>query len=99
MSHLLNEEIGFEFGGVILVTLKMAQPHYDLSDGLSPLQCAELELERTRQEKDALAAQYSDLLGRLTTMRSSLGNKLKQDAVGSDFDSPHCVCSSLASLH
>ncbi|KAG5349513.1 hypothetical protein C0989_003342 [Termitomyces sp. Mn162] len=38
------------------------------------------ELELTREEKDILAAQYRNLLAKLTTMRTTLGNKLKQDA-------------------
>ena len=42
----------------------------------------QLELERTRAEKDVLADQYRSLLGKLTTMRTTLGNKLKEDAVG-----------------
>lgn len=39
------------------------------------------ELESTREEKDNLASQYRNLLSKLTTMRTTLGNKLKQDAV------------------
>ncbi|KAG8905638.1 hypothetical protein FRC01_008285 [Tulasnella sp. 417] len=40
----------------------------------------QLELERTRAEKDVLADQYNGLLAKLTTMRNTLGNKLKEDA-------------------
>ena len=39
------------------------------------------ELEKTRQEKEALATQYQNLVTRLNNMRTTLGNKLKQDAV------------------
>lgn len=39
------------------------------------------ELERTKEEKEALATQYRNLLAKLTQMRTSLGNKLQQDAV------------------
>lgn len=39
------------------------------------------ELEKTRAEKDALSDQYRGLLGKLTAMRTTLGNKLKEDAV------------------
>lgn len=39
------------------------------------------ELIRTREEKDTFEAQYRALLGKLTTMRNTLGDKLKQDAV------------------
>ncbi|KAL8293284.1 hypothetical protein RQP46_000978 [Phenoliferia psychrophenolica] len=38
------------------------------------------ELVRTRREKEALEAQYTNLLGKLTTMRATVGDKLKQDA-------------------
>lgn len=39
------------------------------------------DLERTNEEKEQLATQYRNLLAKLTTMRTQLGNKLKQDAV------------------
>lgn len=54
----------------------------DLSD-MDPTQRLQLELERTKEEKEALATQYRNLLAKLTTMRTTLGNKLKQDAVRS----------------
>ena len=41
------------------------------------------ELEITREEKETLATQYNNLLAKLTQMRTSLGTKLKQDAVRS----------------
>jgi hypothetical protein len=41
----------------------------------------QLELEQTTEEKEALAAQYRTLLAKLQTMRTTLGNKLRQDAV------------------
>ncbi|OSD05188.1 hypothetical protein PYCCODRAFT_1432941 [Trametes coccinea BRFM310] len=49
-------------------------------DDLDPVQRLERELQRTREEKDTLATQYRNLLSKLTTMRTTLGNKLKQDA-------------------
>lgn len=52
----------------------------DLSH-LDPIQRLQHELQRTKEEKDALAAQYRNLVSKLTTMRTTLGNKLKQDAV------------------
>ena len=48
------------------------------SDPVAKLQ---QELERTREEKETLATQYRNLLAKLTTMRTTLGNKLQQDAV------------------
>ncbi len=39
------------------------------------------ELQQAREEKDSLAAQYRNLLQKLTHMKTTLGNKLKQDAV------------------
>ena len=52
----------------------------DLAD-MDPIQRLEIELKRTKEEKDALAEQYRTLFSKLTTMRTTLGNKLKQDAV------------------
>ena len=43
----------------------------------------EEELGRTKAEKDTFEAQYRGLLGKLTQMRTTLGDKLKQDAVRS----------------
>ncbi|CAE6470053.1 unnamed protein product [Rhizoctonia solani] len=40
----------------------------------------EQELEKTRAESDSWAEQYRTLLAKLTTMRTTLGNKLQQDA-------------------
>ncbi|PSR99309.1 hypothetical protein PHLCEN_2v4168 [Hermanssonia centrifuga] len=51
----------------------------DLSN-MDPVERLQHELERTKEEKDTLAAQYRNLLSKLTTMRTTLGNKLKQDA-------------------
>jgi hypothetical protein len=48
------------------------------SDPVTQLQ---RELERTREERETLAGQYRNLLAKLTTMRTTLGNKLQQDAV------------------
>lgn len=49
-------------------------------DDADPLSRLQHELERTRAEKETLAIQYRTLLAKLTTMRTTLGNKLKQDA-------------------
>ncbi|GAA5861069.1 hypothetical protein JCM8547_008024 [Rhodosporidiobolus lusitaniae] len=38
------------------------------------------ELERTRADRDAFESQYQGLLAKLTAMRNTLGDKLKQDA-------------------
>ncbi|GAA5981922.1 hypothetical protein JCM10908_004667 [Rhodotorula pacifica] len=38
------------------------------------------ELERTRADRDAWEEQYQGLLAKLTTMRSTVGDKLRQDA-------------------
>lgn len=58
------------------------QEQEDTSD-LDPIQRLQRDLQRTKEEKDALAAQYRNLLSKLTAMRTTLGNKLKQDAVRS----------------
>lgn len=41
----------------------------------------EAELAQTKRDRDGFEAQYRSLLGKLTTMRNTLGDKLKQDAV------------------
>jgi len=53
----------------------------DLDETLDPVERLQRELERTKDEKEKLATQYRNLLAKLTQMRTSLGNKLQQDAV------------------
>lgn len=61
----------------------------DQDPDMDPLERLERQLARERAEKEDLAAQYRNLLAKLTTMRTTLGNKLKQDAVCSPlFQSP-----------
>jgi hypothetical protein len=43
------------------------------------------ELARARKERDDFEAQYMGLLGKLTQMRNTLGERLRQDAVSSAF--------------
>ncbi|KAF8178261.1 hypothetical protein BJ912DRAFT_900458 [Pholiota molesta] len=52
--------------------------HEDDTD--DPVVRLQRELDRTNEEKEKLATQYRNLLGKLTQMRTSLGNKLQQDA-------------------
>ncbi|KAL0569020.1 hypothetical protein V5O48_012955 [Marasmius crinis-equi] len=54
--------------------------HTDDDEDLDPITRLQRELERTREEKETLATQYRNLVAKLTTMRNTLGNKLKQDA-------------------
>ena len=60
--------------------------HHDDTDqdqdpDMDPLERLQRQLARERAEKEDLATQYRNLLAKLTTMRTTLGNKLKQDAV------------------
>ena len=58
--------------------------HHDDADqdsDMDPFERLQRQLARERAEKEELAAQYRNLLAKLTTMRTTLGNKLKQDAV------------------
>jgi hypothetical protein len=48
-----------------------------------PIEILQRELVATREEKEKLATQYNNLLAKLTQMRTTLGTKLKQDAVRS----------------
>lgn len=43
------------------------------------------ELGRVRAEKDTLAGQYGNLVQKLNAMRTSVANKLQQDAVRPPF--------------
>lgn len=55
---------------------------HDADDGnLDPVQKLQRELQRTNEEKEQLATQYRALLAKLTTLRTTIGTKLKQDAV------------------
>jgi hypothetical protein len=54
---------------------------YSEDSDLDPVERLQKELERTKGEKDVLASQYRTLLSKLTAMRTTLGNKLQQDAV------------------
>lgn len=61
------------------------EPHTDDHDapktGEERIAQLEQELEKTRAESDNWAEQYRTLLAKLTTMRTTLANKLQQDAV------------------
>lgn len=62
--------------------------HHDDTDqdqdpDMDPLERLQRQLARERAEKEDLATQYRNLLAKLTTMRTTLGNKLKRDAVRS----------------
>ncbi|KAF9051851.1 hypothetical protein BJ165DRAFT_1413784 [Panaeolus papilionaceus] len=52
----------------------------NLDDIKDPVERLQRELEFTKEEKEKLATQYRNLLAKLTQMRTSLGNKLQQDA-------------------
>ena len=54
-----------------------------LNGSSDPVEILQRELDVTREEKEKLATQYNNLLAKLTQMRTTLGTKLKQDAVRS----------------
>lgn len=53
----------------------------ETTDNASRISQLEEELEVVRGEKESLGNQYRALLGKLTAMRQSLGDKLREDAV------------------
>lgn len=53
----------------------------EAEEGMDKVAQLQAELARTREERETYANQYKTLLSRLGTMRSTLGDKLKQDAV------------------
>lgn len=54
---------------------------YGEGDADEHTRALEDELERTRADRDAWEEQYQGLLAKLTTMRNTVGDKLRQDAV------------------
>ena len=58
-------------------------PRSSVDEGTPAERIAQLEddLATTRGEKEVLSNQYRTLLGKLTAMRASLGEKLREDAV------------------
>jgi hypothetical protein len=58
-----------------------AEPSNSTTDDASRIAQLEDELETVRGEKETLGNQYRALLGKLTAMRQSLGDKLREDAV------------------
>ncbi len=67
------------------------------SQAQTQIQALKELLQRTTDEKETLAMQYNNLLAKLTAMRTTLGNKLKQDAVR--FNCFSVSCSSLTLAH
>jgi len=49
----------------------------------SDLEAVQNELQETQGEKEQAEEQYQTLLGKVNTIRSQLGERLKADAVGS----------------
>jgi predicted nuclease with TOPRIM domain len=49
------------------------------------LQSLREELEEANESKEHFESQYNSLLGRVNTIKTTLGNRLKADAVGSYF--------------
>jgi predicted transcriptional regulator len=47
------------------------------------LQSLREELEEANESKEHFETQYNNLLGRVNTIKTTLGNRLKADAVGS----------------
>jgi hypothetical protein len=62
-------------------TLPAAESPRSSIDDASRITQLEEELEVVRGEKESLGNQYRTLLGKLTAMRQSLGDKLREDAV------------------
>ncbi|SCV74010.1 BQ2448_6442 [Microbotryum intermedium] len=61
----------------------LSEEHDDagpILDGTDRVGELEWELQRTREDKQAFEDKYNGLLSKLTTMRNTLGDKLKQDA-------------------
>ncbi|ORY92707.1 hypothetical protein BCR35DRAFT_298211 [Leucosporidium creatinivorum] len=67
-------------GGAVPPQDEEEEGEYPVEDAEERIRRLEDELSRTRDEKEQFEAQYRSLLGKLTNMRNTLGDKLKQDA-------------------
>ncbi len=61
--------------------LAATSPRSSLDDAEVDIPQLKHELTVARQEKESLGNQYRSLLAKLTAMRQSLGEKLREDAV------------------
>ena len=62
----------------------LASPRSSMDDA-GRIRQLEDELDTVRGEKENLGNQYRTLLGKLTAMRQSLGDKLREDAVSPQY--------------
>lgn len=58
-----------------------AEEAYDAGDSSDRLSQLQSELDKVTNERDTFQSQYRGLLSKLTNMRATLGDKLRQDAV------------------
>lgn len=57
------------------------EPVVEEADSKGRIAQLQAELERVMEERDTFQSQYRGLLGKLSNMRTTLGDKLRQDAV------------------
>ncbi len=55
--------------------------HNDADDPQTIIEQLREELRKTQEEKESLAVQHHNLVSKVSTIRNTLGAKLKQDAV------------------
>lgn len=65
------------------------QPSADTSKHEEEIQSLREELEEANEGKEHFETQYKNLLGRVNTIKTSLGDRLKADTVGDSSRSRH----------
>lgn len=81
VAALSLDPVHEDHGGALPPQEEEEEGEYPPEDAEERIRRLEDELVRTREEKEQFEAQYRSLLGKLTNMRNTLGDKLKQDAV------------------
>lgn len=66
------------------LSLEEVQKKYQIE-----LEATQTQLQETQGEKEQAEEQYQTLLGKVNTIRSQLGERLKADAVSTDFKIAH----------
>jgi DNA repair exonuclease SbcCD ATPase subunit len=64
----------------------VSNPSEDASNHEEEMQSLREELEEANEGKEHFETQYKNLLGRVNTIKTSLGDRLKADAVGGSFN-------------
>jgi hypothetical protein len=76
-----------------------SKPSEDASNHEEEMQSLREELEEANEGKEHFETQYKNLLGRVNTIKTSLGDRLKADAVGDPFTIPQYIAEHGQRMH